>query len=61
MSFEHPQITRTNRTGYPFTPRNPRPAVSDACDVCNRWAAVVRFNQTKLCADCGAEEGITVL
>lgn len=59
--MEHPSITRANRTGYSVPVRNPHIFNSDGCDVCDRFAAVVRFGRTRLCESCAREEEISLL
>jgi hypothetical protein len=61
--IEHPDITRTIKTGYP------KPQVTeytfkslqDVCDVCDEFQADIKFKGTLLCSKCANEERIEIL
>lgn len=58
--LENPRVRDQDRFNNHITYRSPK-FIDNACDVCNRWEAQVKFNNTKLCSDCSREEGIEIL
>jgi len=59
--IEDPRITKVNLTGYPNNSNQSNKVIDTACDVCDQYEPVVKFNNTLLCEECAGEEGIQII
>lgn len=61
--MENVNLDRFSRPG-PFEYRRPSREVAyinTACDICDKYEAVVKFEGTKHCEECAAEIGVELL
>ena len=60
---DHPDIEEALNTGYPrkVSRYKYKKLHKNACDVCERFEAEVKFHNTKLCSECAKEESIELI